>query len=78
MTNNQFSLYGMVAAVDSRNIRAHLTGIIDYCTLCTTASGPATICPARSVAEAMSAASRPLTVTEIADLLRPAGLIGAW
>ncbi|MGW4095036.1 hypothetical protein [Nocardia sp. NPDC004750] len=51
MSLNPFSLFGLVAALDDSNIRAHLTGTVADCTVCTTTSSPDTACPAGRAAE---------------------------
>lgn len=76
MYRNPFSMFGLVAAFDDRNVQAHLTGAVDDCTICATVSGPNIItCPAGRAAEITRAAQRRLTATEILDhlsVVRPA------
>jgi len=77
MSTNPFSMFGLVAALDDRNIQAHLTGTLADCAVCATVSGPETTCPAGRVAEITRTTQRRLTVTEIVDHLGMAGSIEA-
>lgn len=68
MSINPFSLFGLVAALDSRNIRAHLTDSVEDCAVCATVFSPRT-CPAGHAAEITHATQRPMTAIEIVDQL---------
>lgn len=70
MSINPFSMFGLVAAFDARNVQAHLTGAVEDCTACATVSGPnITTCPAGRAAEITRTAQRRLAATEILDHL---------
>ncbi|MGW5221550.1 hypothetical protein ACWEQA_27125 [Nocardia sp. NPDC004085] len=71
-------MFGVVAALDGRNIRAHRTGAIEDCALCTTVSIPSGSCPAGHAAEITRAAAHPLSAAEILDRLHGAGSLKAW
>ncbi|MET9030910.1 hypothetical protein ABZW96_35680 [Nocardia sp. NPDC004168] len=77
MSTNPFSMLGLVAALDGRNVQAHLTGTVADCTVCATVSGPVTACPADRVAEITRTAQRPLAATDIVDHLGAVGYIVA-
>ncbi|WP_156059406.1 hypothetical protein [Nocardia rhamnosiphila] len=78
MSINPFSMFGLVAAFDARNVQAHLTGAVDDCTVCATVSGPSIItCPAGRAAEITRTAQRRLTATEILDRLSVVGPVNA-
>ncbi|MBF6224393.1 hypothetical protein IU470_04600 [Nocardia abscessus] len=76
MSINPYGLFGLVAAIDSRNIQAHLTDTVVDCTVCATVFSPRT-CPAGRVAEITHAIQRPVTAIEIVDQLG-AGSVEAW
>ncbi|WP_433192246.1 hypothetical protein ACQP1G_26385 [Nocardia sp. CA-107356] len=78
MSTNPFSMFGLVAALDDRNIQAHLTDTVEDCVVCATVSSPETTCPAARVAEITRTTQRPLAATEIVDHLGMAGSIQAW
>lgn len=69
MSSNPHGLFGFVAALDSRNIQAHLTGIIEDCAVCTTVASPRSICPAGRAADITRAAPYSLTAAEIVEQL---------
>ncbi|WP_280241790.1 hypothetical protein [Nocardia abscessus] len=76
MSINPFSLFGLVAALDSRNIQAHLTDSVEDCAVCATVISPR-ICPAGRAAEITHATRRPVTAIEIVDQLGATWSIGA-
>ncbi|MBF6473687.1 hypothetical protein ACW9HR_02410 [Nocardia gipuzkoensis] len=76
MSINSFSLFGLVAALDSRNIQAHLTGSVEDCAVCATVFSPGT-CPAGRAAEITHPTQRPVTAIEIVDQLGATWSIGA-
>ncbi|MEU1953416.1 hypothetical protein [Nocardia rhamnosiphila] len=71
-------MFGLVAALDDRNVQAHLTGAVEDCTVCATVSGPSTTCPAGRAAEITRTAQRRLTATEILDHLSGVRPVNAW
>lgn len=77
MSTNPFSMLGLVAALDDRNIQAHPTDTVADCTVCATVSGPVTDCPADRVAEITRTAQHPLAATDIVDHLGGVGYIVA-
>ncbi|WP_157111909.1 hypothetical protein [Nocardia beijingensis] len=78
MRQNPPSMFGVVAALDGRNIRAHRAGTIEDCALCTTVSIPSGSCPAGRAAALTHAAARPLTAVEILEQLHASGSMAAW
>ncbi|MBF6340349.1 hypothetical protein IU450_31315 [Nocardia abscessus] len=66
----------MVAALDGRNIQAHLTDSVEDCTVCATVFSLRT-CPAGRAAEITHATRRPVTAIEMVDQLGATWSIGA-
>ncbi|WP_039801424.1 hypothetical protein [Nocardia araoensis] len=63
----------LIAALDVRNVEAHLADAVEGCIACATTARPGPGCPARLAAQIRSAAaataSAPLTAIEIVDKL---------
>lgn len=72
MPINFLSGLDLIAALDVRNVEAHLADAVEGCTACATAAEPGPGCPAGLAARIHAAAgttSAPLTAIEIVDKL---------
>ncbi|NKY28648.1 hypothetical protein [Nocardia gamkensis] len=71
MPINFLSGLDLIAALDARNVEAHLAGAVEGCTACATTSRPGPGCPAGLAARIRNgAATSSLTAIEIIDELR--------
>ncbi|WP_063048994.1 hypothetical protein [Nocardia arthritidis] len=71
MPINFLSGLDLIAALDARNVEAHLADAVEGCTACATTSRPGPGCPAGLAARIHNAAApSPLTAIEIIDGLR--------
>ncbi|MEU2100580.1 MULTISPECIES: hypothetical protein [unclassified Nocardia] len=74
MPINFLSGLDLIAALDVRNVEAHLADAVENCSACATTANPGPGCPAGLAARiraaaAGSTASAPLTAIEIVDKL---------
>ncbi|MGW4720242.1 hypothetical protein [Nocardia sp. NPDC004260] len=59
--------FDLIAALDVRNVEAHLAEAVEGCTACATTAKPGPGCPAGLAAQIRNAATAPLTAVEIID-----------
>lgn len=74
MPIDRFSVFDLIAALDMRNVEAHLTDAVEGCTACATTARPGADCPAGLAAQirnatSLDAAPFSLTPIEIIDEL---------